>query len=77
MGWFQSGGAGNRWARRPALEWFRATGEGILLEPRKVRSIEWRDGWLVEDGNDGHGCQEIGDGGTITARQGGDLLAGL
>ncbi len=77
MGWFQSGGAGNRWARRPALEWFRATGEGILLEPRKVRSIEWRDGWLVEDGNDGLGCQEIGDGGTITARQGGDLLAGL
>ena len=78
MSWFQSGGPANRWARRPALEWFRATGEDIRLEPRKARSIEWRDGWLVEDGNDGLGCQEIGDGGTIAARQGGDdLLAGL
>ncbi|KAI9440604.1 AB-hydrolase YheT [Lactarius indigo] len=77
MGWFQSGGAANRWARRPALEWFKATGEGIHLEPRKVKSIEWRDGWLVEVGNDDLGCQEIGDGGTIVAKQGGDLLAGL
>jgi hypothetical protein len=77
MGWFQSGGAANRWARLPALEWFKATGEGIRLEPRKAKSIEWRDGWLVEVGNDDLGCQEIGDGGTIAARQGGDLLAGL
>ncbi|KAH9034309.1 AB-hydrolase YheT [Lactarius hengduanensis] len=61
MGWFQSGGAANRWARQPALEWFRATGEGIRLEPRKVKSIEWRDGWLMEVGNDDLGCQETGD----------------
>jgi predicted alpha/beta-fold hydrolase len=77
MGWFQSGGAANRWARRPALEWFKATGEDIQLEHRKIRPIEWKDGWLVEVGNDGLGCQEIGDGGTIDARQRGDLLAGL
>jgi len=67
----------NRWARRPALEWFKATGEGIRLEPRKTKSIEWIDGWLVEVGSDNLGCQEIGDGGTITAKKGGDLLAGL
>jgi predicted alpha/beta-fold hydrolase len=77
MGWFQSGGAANRWARRPVLEWFKATGEDIRLEPRKARPIEWRDGWLVEVGNDNLGCQEIADGGTIEARQEGDLLAGL
>jgi hypothetical protein len=46
MGWFQSGGAANRWARCPALEWFKATGEGIRLEPRKVKLIELRDDWL-------------------------------
>ena len=78
MGWFQSGGVANRWARRPVLEWFKATGEGIRLEPRKAKSIEWRDGWLVEVGNDDLGCQEIADGGTIAARRGGGgLLAGL
>ena len=77
LGWFQPGGAPNRWARRPVLEWFRATGEDIRLEPRKARPFEWRDGWLVEVGNEVLGCQEIGAGGTIVARQGGDLLAGL
>ena len=77
MGWFQSGGAADRWARQPALEWFKVTGEDIQLEPRKAKSIEWRDGWLVEVGNDQLGCQEIEDGGTIVASQRGDLLAGL
>ena len=77
MGWFQSGGAANRWARRPVIEWFKATGEDIRLEPRKAKSIEWRDGWLVEDGNDGLGCQEIGDGEMIAAGPAGKLLAGL
>jgi hypothetical protein len=59
------------------LEWFRATGEDIQLEPRMARSIEWRDGWLVEVGNEGLGCQEIGGGKTIVARQRDKLLAGL
>ncbi|KAF8269782.1 AB-hydrolase YheT [Lactarius quietus] len=69
LGWFQSSGAADRWVRRPALEWFKATGEDIRLEPRKAKSIEWKDGWLVEAGNDVLGCQEIGDGGLITAKQ--------
>ena len=77
LGWFQPGGAPNRWARRPVLEWFRATGEDIRLEPRKARSVEWRDGWLVEVGNEALGCQEIGAGRTIVDKKGGDLLAGL
>jgi predicted alpha/beta-fold hydrolase len=71
LGWFQPGGADNRWARRPVLEWFRATGEDIRLEPRKARPIEWRDGWLVEVGNEGLGCQEIGGGGTLWPGKGG------
>ena len=77
MGWFQSGGAANRWARRPTLEWFKATGEHIRLEPRKARSIEWRDDWLVEDGNDDLGCREIKGGETFQFRKGDDLFAGL
>ncbi|KAI0272533.1 Alpha/Beta hydrolase protein [Gloeopeniophorella convolvens] len=79
MGWFQSGGAGDRWAKQPTLEWFRATAEDTILPPRKVSPIEWRDGWLVEVGREDLGCQEIGDGGTIegAAGQEGDLLAGL
>ena len=71
LGWFQSGGAADRWARRPVLEWFRATGEYIRLEGRESRSIECRDGWLIEAGNEDLGCQEIGDGGMIVAGQGG------
>jgi predicted alpha/beta-fold hydrolase len=71
LGWFQPGGAENRWARRPVLEWFRATGEDIRLEPRKARSIEWRDGWLVEVGSEGLSCQEIGGGGTLWPGKGG------
>ena len=47
LSWFQLGGAPNRWARRPVLGWFRATGEDIWLEPRKARSIEWRGGWIM------------------------------
>jgi len=79
MGWFQSGGAAKRWARRPALEWFQATAEYVSLGPRSVRPVELADGWLVEAGKEHLGCQEIGDGGTIQAGTGerGDLLAGL
>jgi predicted alpha/beta-fold hydrolase len=79
LGWFQSGGAANRWARRPALEWFKATAEDVSLGPRSVRPVESIDGWLVEAGREDLGCQEIGDGGTIQAqtRQKGDGLAGL
>jgi len=65
MGWFQPGGAANRWARRPALEWFRATAEDVTLGPRSVRPVEFVDGWLVEVGRDDLGCQEIWDGGSI------------
>jgi len=65
MGWFQPGGAANRWARRPALEWFRATAEDVTLGSRSVRPVESVDGWLVEVGRDDLGCQEIGDGGSI------------
>jgi uncharacterized protein len=79
MGWFQPGGRVDRWPRRPALEWFRATTEDVSLGPRKVREIEHRDGWIVEVGKEHLGCREIGDGGTIRATGGrrGDLLAGL
>jgi hypothetical protein len=67
MGWFQPGGAANRWSRRPALEWFRATAEDVTLGPRPVRPVVSVDGWLVEVGRDDLGCREIGDGGTIRA----------
>jgi len=65
MGWFQPGGPANRWARRPALEWFRATAEDVTLGPRSARPVESVDGRLVEVGRDDLGCQEIGDGGSI------------
>jgi uncharacterized protein len=78
MGWFQSSDAVDRWIRRPVLEWLRATAEDVILEPRKVREIEWRDGWLVENGSEHLGCREIG---YIGATQGtgrhGDQFAGL
>jgi predicted alpha/beta-fold hydrolase len=79
LGWFQSGGAANRWARRPALEWLKATAEDVGLGHRSVRAVECVDGWLVETGREDLGCQEIGDGGTIRAqtRQKGGGLAGL
>ncbi|KAH9975997.1 hypothetical protein BGW80DRAFT_1250829 [Lactifluus volemus] len=60
MGWFQSGEAEDRWARRPVLEWLRATAEDVKVIPRNVREIECRDGWLVEIGNEHLGCREIG-----------------
>ena len=41
MGWFQPGRAVNGWARRPALEWFKATAEDVALEPRSVRPVGW------------------------------------
>ena len=44
MGWFQPGGTANRWAMRPALEWFRATAEDVTLGPRSVRSVDFVDG---------------------------------
>jgi hypothetical protein len=65
MGWFQPGGAENRWSRQPALEWFKATAEDVTLGPRSVRPVEFVDGWLVEVGRDDLGCWEIGDGGLI------------
>jgi uncharacterized protein len=78
MGWFQSGEAEDRWARRPVLEWLRATAEDVKVIPRSVRGIECRDGWLVEVGNEHLGCREIVDGGTTQGTDGlnGDLLAG-
>jgi predicted alpha/beta-fold hydrolase len=81
LGWFQSGGRTDRWPKRPALEWFKATAEDVILGPRNVPAIEWKDGWLVEVGKEhlGFGCREIGDGGTFqgATRKAGDLLAGL
>lgn len=81
LGWFQSGGRTDRWPKRPALEWFKATAEDVILGPRNVPAIERKDGWLVEIGKEhlGLGCREIGDGGTFqgATRKAGDLLAGL
>jgi uncharacterized protein len=77
MGWFQSGKAVDQWARRPVLEWLRATAEDVILEPRKIREIEWRDGWLVEDGSEHLGCREVGDGGTTQGGHEGDWFAGI
>ena len=80
MGWFQPGGAANRWARRPVLEWLKATAEDVSLGHRSVRPVEYIDSWLVEVGREDIGCQEIGDGGTIraqTRQRGGGALVGL
>ncbi|KAI9459018.1 AB-hydrolase YheT [Russula earlei] len=79
LGWFQSGGSANRWARRPALEWFRATAEGVTFGLRQIPPVKLINGWLGEVGKERLGCKEAGDGGKIQGGPGrkGDVLSGL
>jgi len=79
LGWFESGGPGSRWSRRPALEWLKATAEEVTLGPRQLPAVQVINGWVVEVGKEHLGCKEVGDGGKIEGGTGKktDVLSGL
>jgi uncharacterized protein len=56
LGWFTSAPGGlfelQRWSTKPALEWFKAVGEEMVIDERKVPELFEEDGWLCERGRE-------------------------
>ena len=79
LGWFEAGGPGSRWSRRPTLEWLKATAEEVDLGPRQLPAVLVINGWVTEVGKERLGCKEIGDGGRVEGGTGqkSDVLSGL
>ncbi|RDB26320.1 hypothetical protein Hypma_006635 [Hypsizygus marmoreus] len=66
LGWFKAGSTSEgteRWTTKPALEWFKLMGEGVVRESSEAaRIFVDENGFLREEGREnGLGCKEVGD----------------
>jgi uncharacterized protein len=81
LAWFEEGsrpGYPRRWYRRPVLEWLKAIGEDVALPTRRTRTLREVNGWIMEEGRDDIGCQEISGSERVIGVEGeAGLLAGL
>ena len=83
LGWFQTRPGGRmweveRWIKAPVREWLKATGEDLVVEPRKEDAIETVDGFTRLIANPKIGFKEVGAHSTVVADHGATgVLAGL